>query len=185
MEASSSRRQQTVMPALGQCFPAAFGDHDRTRRTGRNHAIPYLDPDKRRAAQRAAHAKRMTESEYRERYNSYHREYRELRPQANRRRDHRSLYGLSRVTYDQMVMLQCGACAICGRVPSEDPEANPKTGALVVDHDHATGGIRDSLCTKCNLMCGQSGDNAERLDAAAKYLREWGPTRDNSWKAQC
>lgn len=122
-----------MRPADGSGFPwwsqrpdiprLACGDHDRTRRTGRSHPISYREPEKRRAAQRAAHARRMIDPEYRQRYNNYHREYRKWHPQANTRR---------------------------------------------VDHDHVTGGIRDLLCTNCNMMCGQSGDKPERLDAAAK-----------------
>jgi hypothetical protein len=50
-------------------------------------------------------------------------------------------------------------CAVCG---SEGP--------LVVDHDHATGKIREPLCHPHNLGLGQFSDDPALLRAAAAYL---------------
>lgn len=137
--------------------------------------MPYADLSKRRVARRIARARRMSDPGYRERENSYQRDYQMERRKQNPqiRRNHHALYGLTLGAYDHLVMLQCGACAICGHVPGEDPEASPQTRTLVVDHDHASGMVRGLLCTRCNLMCGQGGDSPGRLETAAKYLREW------------
>lgn len=47
-------------------------------------------------------------------------------------------------------------------------------GALmlaVVDHDHVTGKVRGLLCRQCNSALGFAGDNPERLERLARYLR--------------
>ena len=56
-------------------------------------------------------------------------------------------YNLSPADYAEMVVTQGGVCAIC-----EEP---PKPGkVLAVDHDHATGKIRQLLCNACNVRVG-------------------------------
>lgn len=85
----------------------------------------------------------------------------------------KSNYGITYADYSRMVIAQCGACSICGSVPSEDPDAHKKVNKLFVDHDHETGQVRDLLCQMCNLMLGQADDNAVRLRDGAAYLEEW------------
>jgi hypothetical protein len=85
----------------------------------------------------------------------------------------RSNYGISYAQYLQMVTAQCGSCAVCGTVPSADPDAHKKKAKLFVDHDHETEKVRGLLCLSCNLMLGQSGDNPSRLRDGAAYLDEW------------
>jgi hypothetical protein len=115
----------------------------------------------------------MTDPEYRERYNAYHREYLTTHKYQKFGRNLERLYGITAAEYNRMVSTQCGACAICGDVPGADPRAAAKHNLLVVDHDHVTGAVRDLLCGRCNLMLGQSRDDARRLDAGAAYLRKW------------
>jgi hypothetical protein len=55
-----------------------------------------------------------------------------------------------------------GPCEVCGT------PASP----LHLDHDHKTGLVRGWLCQSCNRGIGLMGDSAERLLAAARYLKE-------------
>jgi hypothetical protein len=51
--------------------------------------------------------------------------------------------------------------------------ARPERDAsLHLDHCHETGEIRGILCGTCNQGLGMFGEDAELLDAAARYLRE-------------
>ena len=78
-------------------------------------------------------------------------------------------YGLTVAQYDQMVMAQCGACAVCGRQAGEASESF-RFDQLVIDHDHATGEVRGLLCASCNLAIGILGDDLIRVRRAADYL---------------
>lgn len=55
-----------------------------------------------------------------------------------------SIYGLTRIQYDDMVRVQAGRCASCETTKHK----------LNVDHDHATGEVRALLCNYCNTMEG-------------------------------
>lgn len=71
-------------------------------------------------------------------------------------------YGFSVAQFDQMVLEQGGACAICAQVPKE---------VLRVDHDHVTGIVRALLCRKCNTGIGFLGDSVQTVTKALMYLR--------------
>jgi hypothetical protein len=75
-------------------------------------------------------------------------------------------YGLTESTYDALVVGQQGRCRICGRLPGGKGHCK----RLFVDHDHSTGKVRGLLCVNCNYMLGHSGDDPNRLRAAADYL---------------
>ena len=81
------------------------------------------------------------------------------------------IYGITLADYNEMVVAQCGACAICGR-----PETAMGSGGVVkrlaIDHDHTTGAVRALLCTKCNVALGAADDSMDRLLAMVSYLRE-------------
>jgi hypothetical protein len=62
-----------------------------------------------------------------------------------------------------------GACAICG-FEEEVKSARGRLRRLVIDHDHATGIVRDLLCSRCNAALGLFRDDVEVLLAAAQYL---------------
>lgn len=77
-------------------------------------------------------------------------------------------YGIDAATYEALLELQGGRCAICGR--------RPKTKRLAVDHDHATGEVRGLLCPGddgCNhRLLGYVRDRVDLLQRAIDYLNE-------------
>ncbi len=79
----------------------------------------------------------------------------------NRERRTLQRYGLTTGQIRSMKAAQ-GGCAICGA----------SSGRLVVDHCHATNRVRRLLCDMCNTGLGAFGDSPERLEMAARYLRE-------------
>jgi hypothetical protein len=68
-------------------------------------------------------------------------------------------YGITAEEADAMLADQGGLCGLCRAAPAEH-----------VDHDHATGAVRDLLCFNCNGGLGQFKDNAALLRAAARYV---------------
>jgi hypothetical protein len=68
-------------------------------------------------------------------------------------------YGITAEEADEMLAEQGGFCAICQTEP-----------AAHVDHDHATGTVRELLCFNCNGGLGQFKDEPELLRAAADYV---------------
>ena len=74
----------------------------------------------------------------------------------------RLLYGLTPEDFEAMVATQGGRCAICGRISD---------ARLHIDHDHETGAVRGLLCADCNGGVGLPGDDPDRAEAAAAYLR--------------
>ena len=101
---------------------------------------------------------------------AYNAQYRKDNPQLQRGYDLKRRFGITQADYDRMVVAQCGACQICGLVPSEDPDAPRGYRLLVVDHDHVTGKVRGLLCNNCNTMLGQAKDNIETLTKSIEYL---------------
>lgn len=61
-------------------------------------------------------------------------------------------------------MCAADACEICG---SEFAAARDRN----IDHCHATGVVRGTLCNLCNRMLGSARDNPTVLEKAAEYLR--------------
>ena len=71
--------------------------------------------------------------------------------------------------YQLLYKRQGGKCAICGeqeKVMRDD--GTPRR--LAIDHCHSTGQVRGLLCTRCNLVIGQVGDNIRLLVESMKYL---------------
>lgn len=103
-------------------------------------------------------------------YNAYAREWRDanLDRVRTQQREHRrkrytlDKFGITRDDYEARRAVSEG-CAICGGMPE-----NGKP--LHLDHDHATGAVRDFLCENCNRGLGMFQDSPERLRAAAAYL---------------
>lgn len=74
-----------------------------------------------------------------------------------RRRRVMKQYGLTLEDYETTL---ARGCAICG---SDGPR-------MAMDHDHATGELREALCANCNNGLGRFQDDPDRLRAAADYL---------------
>lgn len=75
-------------------------------------------------------------------------------------------YGLTREQYEALADRQKNVCAICGN--------GTKGGRrLDVDHDHATGRVRELLCNGCNQGLGMFKEDVVRLEAAIQYLMKW------------
>ena len=74
-------------------------------------------------------------------------------------------FGITIDDRDQMASEREYRCDICCQV---------QTKTLHIDHDHETGVVRGLLCFKCNIALGYMDDSPERLEAAARYLRQRG-----------
>lgn len=74
-----------------------------------------------------------------------------------------SRFGMPVEEYQKRLADQEGRCAICGDAPDEGKR-------LHLDHDHATGTVRDLLCRWCNYALGNAKDEPGRLRAMADYL---------------
>lgn len=81
-------------------------------------------------------------------------------------------YRLTPEEYDAMLSRQNGLCAICNQ-PETDRAGRETMRSLAVDHNHATGVVRELLCGKCNRAIGSMLEDPVRLRAAADYLDKW------------
>ncbi|GGU54675.1 endonuclease domain-containing protein [Streptomyces lavendofoliae] len=79
----------------------------------------------------------------------------------------RRLYGITIDQYRAKEAEQQGRCGLCRCIPQTDRRMH-------VDHDHATGKLRDLLCHHCNLLLGNAQDSVERLRQAIAYLDRHG-----------
>src|ERR1035437_6937443 len=75
----------------------------------------------------------------------------------------RKSFGMSIEQYNDMFSTQAGRCAICGKHQSE------MKSRIAVDHDHATGKVRQLLCTWCNARLATI-ENRAFHDKAEAYL---------------
>jgi hypothetical protein len=73
-------------------------------------------------------------------------------------------FKLTNTEYEAKLASQGGVCQICKCPPKNLGKKFP------VDHDHATGKIRDILCQSCNHMLGNAKDNPIILQNAISYL---------------
>jgi hypothetical protein len=78
----------------------------------------------------------------------------------HRRRNIKTMYGLTEEVYDNMVAAQNNCCAICGDKFIKTPH---------VDHDHETGKVRGLLCHHCNVSLG-GFKTIQNLKHAIEYL---------------
>ena len=86
-----------------------------------------------------------------------------------RRRALWAKYGITENQYETLLKSQRGLCAICGEPP--------RTKRLHVDHDHATGQVRELLCTPCNTLAGLL--ESRRRPAVEAYLKKHSQIKEN------
>jgi hypothetical protein len=100
-----------------------------------------------------------------ERLNEYRREYRRRpeRPRADRDGHLRRKYGIGIDDFEEILVEQRGACAIC-RAPS------PAEDSLHVDHDHTSG--RSVACSACHATT-HSGPSANRWTSSSGRPTIW------------
>lgn len=95
--------------------------------------------------------------------------YREDRAYLGRERSYEKsiqrLYGITLTEYEAMREAQDSRCAICGNAPDD---------RLHVDHDHATGKVRELLCRPCNAGIAGARDDISVLRAMIAYLERHG-----------
>jgi hypothetical protein len=84
----------------------------------------------------------------------------------------KATYGLDGERARDLLTVQSGRCAICGR--------KPRAKALAVDHDHVSGAVRGYLCQRCNHdLLGAAHDSLDILRAAVAYLEN--PPASGAW----
>lgn len=104
----------------------------------------------------------------------HRRKVREHPKSKRRNRDYnlKRMYGIGLREYEEMLEAQSSVCAICEQpAPQSGP---PRTRNLYVDHDHATGAVRQLLCFGCNVALGAFRDNPLLLSRAIEYLARHG-----------
>lgn len=90
------------------------------------------------------------------RVSKYYSEHPERKQEARLK----TLYGITKLEYDEMLTAQENCCVICG---SDE--------RLCVDHDHKTGKVRGILCVNCNSGLGSFFDSIDLMERAIHYLR--------------
>jgi predicted nucleic acid-binding Zn-ribbon protein len=90
----------------------------------------------------------------------------ETRKQMNRRFIRE--YGITLEQYEEILTIQGGKCAICGR--SEPGKSESKQAFFCVDHCHETGKVRGVICRRCNIGIGHLMDSVDLLSKAIFYL---------------
>lgn len=122
------------------------------REKKKQYVLNYLQKPENRAADRERHVKWRKTANGKKTILGYH-----LQAQ----------YGISIGQFESMVATQNNLCAICRKDGRFE-----RTGRLSVDHDHKSNQIRQLLCDDCNVVIGRFGEDPERLEAAAMYLRK-------------
>jgi len=105
--------------------------------------------------------------EHKEERNKYTLEWRERNPDSSRQAQMRK-YDITLEDYDNLLSIQGGVCAICGK-----PETSTQKGKAVclsVDHDHSTSVVRGLLCYRCNAGIGMLMEDPEIILSAYRYV---------------
>ncbi len=82
-------------------------------------------------------------------------------------------YGLTAEVYAAKVAAQDGVCAICLKPETLVWEKTKTVRLLSVDHNHATGEVRDLLCQRCNTAVGMLKEDPQIALQLAAYLTRW------------
>lgn len=141
-------------------------EYDRKRRSTpefkarRNAALKLRrqqDPAYREKVARDMRERRASDREYAARQSDWHKR------RTVRERTLAWKYGLTVPQLREIVAP--GKCGICGTTAPKSKKP------WHIDHDHATGVVREMLCHRCNAGLGFFGDDERRLTAAIEYLR--------------
>lgn len=95
-------------------------------------------------------------------------DYRKANLKAFRNNHLMNKFGIDHAAYQKKFVEQGGVCMLCAQAETEARGGQVKW--LAVDHDHATGQVRDLLCSACNKMVGHAKEDPDRLRKAAAYL---------------
>lgn len=137
---------------------------NREKYTNRPEYRSKLNKRSREYHSRESTYKRKSSSEYREKINKKNKRKREEDPLFFKVQRLKSLWGLSRIQYEQMFTDQHNMCLIC------KTNIAPFDFNSHVDHCHTSGEIRGILCGHCNRGIGCFLDNPAFLRSAALYL---------------
>ncbi len=100
------------------------------------------------------------------------RTHRSENPDHYRAQEMKRRFGITLSDYETKLVAQNGLCACCGKPETAVWAKSGQTKRLAVDHNHATGEVRDLLCSLCNPMIGYAQEDVERLRAAIRYLEK-------------
>lgn len=139
---------------------------DRSRPDGLQRKCKSCSKEQQQAtlAQHREYARRSRQRNP-ERHRGYKQRYVSSHPTRSREYALRTKFGLTLEAYEQLLLSQSRACAICG--VSVDDYGR----AFDVDHNHTTGAVRGLLCGPCNKGLGCLKDDPERVAAALSYLK--------------
>lgn len=143
-------------------YRAAHREEVLERARERNKRLRTSDPERLRANARRSHMRRIADVERHKRY---------LEQQKNNHYQRR--HGISRAEFLAKIDAQGGRCANSGCAVELKTTGRQRDRA-VMDHDHATGRLREVLCLHCNSALGLMADDPARLESAAAYLRKHG-----------
>jgi len=81
--------------------------------------------------------------------------------QSSKIQHYKKHYGFTTEQAKLHLQNQYGNCKICS-----------KETKLYVDHNHATGKVRDLICNNCNTVIGHAKESIDVLEKTIKYLKE-------------
>jgi len=79
-------------------------------------------------------------------------------------------YNITEQEYLCILASQDNKCAICDVIFDAAKRGSGNRGKPNIDHDHATGKVRELLCSSCNHGLGCFRDNKNTLGKAMAYL---------------
>lgn len=101
-----------------------------------------------------------------DKYRKYAREWARQNPDKIKNYKLIKEFGITLEQYNNMFREQQGCCVVCGKHQSE------LKLSLAVDHNHASGNIRQLLCNHCNLILGLVRDSVPLLKEFIKYVEK-------------
>ena len=103
-------------------------------------------------------------------YNQYQSDWKSNNIDKVRRYKWKMRFGITPEQYNELLIVQGGVCAVCGKPKSKKHNKSNRDQMLSVDHDHITDQVRGLLCQDCNIAIGYFHDDSTRLQKAIKYL---------------